>query len=86
MLLLLLAVSLVSGILDVLQGEFPKDAIAIAINAALGFLQERRAEQALAALRRLTAPTVMVCRDGQTQTLAAAELVPGDIYSLEAGV
>ncbi|NJK35404.1 MAG: cation-translocating P-type ATPase [Oscillatoriales cyanobacterium SM2_2_1] len=89
MLLLLLAVALISGILDLVQGEVPKDAIAIGIiigiNATLGFLQERQAEQAMAALRRLTAPTVTVCRHGQTQTLAAAELVPGDIYFLEAG-
>jgi Ca2+-transporting ATPase len=66
-----------------------QDAIAIAailvLNAALGFLQEYRAEQAVAALRKLAAPQAHVRRDGATRTVDAASLVRGDLVRLEAG-
>jgi Ca2+-transporting ATPase len=65
------------------------DAIAIllivALNALLGSYQERKAESAVAALRRLEVPLARVRRDGQTRRLPAVELVPGDILELEAG-
>ncbi len=65
------------------------DAIAILIvvllNALIGFFQERRAEAALEALRKLTAPTARVRRGGQRLEIAAALLVPGDLIELEAG-
>lgn len=90
MLVMLIAVAIVSAVLDLRQGSFPKDAIAIfaivILNGLLGYLQESRAEQALAALKRLSAPEVRVIRDGMTQEIAAKELVPGDIMLLEAGV
>ena len=90
MLVMLIAVAIVSAILDLQQNNFPKDAIAIGaiviLNGLLGYLQESRAEQALAALKRLSAPNVRVIRDGVTQEIAAKELVPGDIMLLEAGV
>ncbi|MBN2194986.1 MAG: HAD-IC family P-type ATPase [Polyangiaceae bacterium] len=57
----------------------------VVVNGVLGFLQERRAEQALGALQRLAAPTAKVVRDGTVVVLPAAELVPGDIIELEAG-
>ena len=57
----------------------------VVINAVLGFVQESRAEQALAALEALTAPEAVVRRGGAEQVVPAAELVPGDIVLLEAG-
>lgn len=90
MLVMLIAVAVVSAVLDLREGSFPKDAIAIfaivILNGLLGYLQESRAEQALAALKKLSAPDVQVIRDGVTQEIAAKELVPGDIIRLEAGV
>lgn len=90
MLLMLIAVALVSGVLDFQVGEAPKDAIAILtlviFNGVLGYLQESKAEKALAALKNMAAPMVRVIRDGKVQEVAAKELVPGDILLLEAGV
>ncbi|MCG9892346.1 MAG: cation-transporting P-type ATPase, partial [Thermosynechococcaceae cyanobacterium MS004] len=58
MLLMLIAVAIISAVLDLRTGEFPKDAIAISLivvlNGILGYLQESRAEQALAALKRMS--------------------------------
>jgi Ca2+-transporting ATPase len=90
MLVMLIAVAVVSGILDLKQQVFPKDAIAIfaivILNGILGYLQESRAEKALSALKNLSSPKVRVIRQGQTSEIAAKELVPGDIMLLEAGV
>jgi Ca2+-transporting ATPase len=77
-------------VIDFRKGNFPKDAVAIfsivILNGMLGYFQESRAEQALAALKRMSSPRVRVVRDGKMQELAAKELVPGDIMFLEAGV
>jgi Ca2+-transporting ATPase len=82
--LILLGAALMAGIV----GEI-KDALVIGVvvllNAALGFFQEHRAENALAALRDMLAPTARVRRDGQISLVDATELVPGDILLLEAG-
>jgi Ca2+-transporting ATPase len=82
--LLLLGAALVSGVLR----EAP-DAIAIGaivvVNAIVGFLQEYRAERAVLALRSMTAPRARVVRDGQQTSVAATEIVPGDLLLLEAG-
>ena len=90
MLVMLMAVAVVSAVLDFRQGVIPKDAIAILaiviLNGLLGYLQESRAEKALAALKRLSSPKVRVVRNGQMLELAAKELVPGDVMLLEAGV
>ena len=84
MILVLIAAAIISG----LVGE-PVDAIAILVivllNAAIGFVQEYRAERAMAALRRMAAPMARVRRDGHVRVLDAAELVPGDVVLLEAG-
>jgi len=89
MLLMLIGVAIVAAVLDVRASSFPKDAIAIGaivlLNAVLGYLQESRAEQALAGLKGLSAPTVTALRDGKKQAIAAKQLVPGDIVLLEAG-
>jgi len=59
--------------------------IVVMVNAFLGFSQEHRAEQSLAALKKMLAPTAEVRRDGKTMTLSADELVPGDIVLLGSG-
>ena len=82
--LLLIAASIISAVL----GEWYEAAAIIAIvilNAALGVIQEGRAEQALAALKKMTAPEAHVVREGKVKTIAGGEVVPGDIVLLEAG-
>jgi P-type Ca2+ transporter type 2C len=90
MLLMLIAVAVVSGILDIRSQTFPKDAIAIfaivILNGILGYVQESRAEKALAALKRLASPKVRTIRDGRIVEVSSKELVPGDVMLLEAGV
>jgi Ca2+-transporting ATPase len=65
------------------------DAVAIlaivVLNAAIGFYQEYRAERAVAALARLTAPRARVVRDGHATVVPAAEVVRGDVLLLEGG-
>ncbi|MDF2569968.1 MAG: yloB, partial [Sporomusa sp.] len=84
MVLVLLGATLISAFL----GEYA-DAITILIivlmNAILGFVQEYRAEQSLAALKKLASPTARVIRNSTVQHIPARELVPGDILMLEAG-
>jgi Ca2+-transporting ATPase len=88
MVLILLAASGISFALQKWQAAIAILAIVI-LFALLGFFQEYRAEQAMAALKKLAVPNVRVRRGGQTggQTLeiSARELVPGDIILLEAG-
>jgi Ca2+-transporting ATPase len=57
----------------------------VLMNAVLGLIQESRAEKALDALKRLTAPNARVLRDGVKKTVPAASLVPGDVMLVEAG-
>jgi Ca2+-transporting ATPase len=84
MVLVLLAATLISGLL----GEYI-DAIAIIaiiiINGFLGFFQERKAEKSLDALKELSAPQVMVKRDGNWVKIASSELVVGDIVKFASG-
>lgn len=65
------------------------DAIAmlaiVVLSAALGFVQEFRAEKAVEALQKISAPQAKVVRSGVLKTIPAKRLVPGDIITLEAG-
>ena len=69
--------------------EVPFEAIVIAaiviLNAVLGYVQEARAEQAVAALQRMAAASAGVLRDGREQEVPATEIVPGDILVLAEG-
>lgn len=90
MLLMLMGVAVVSAVLDIRVGSFPKDAVAIAaiviLNGILGYVQESRAEEALAALKRMAAPNVRVLREGKVAEIPSAELVIGDIVFVDAGM
>ncbi|MCG8489577.1 MAG: cation-transporting P-type ATPase [Chromatiales bacterium] len=57
----------------------------VVINAIVGFLQEGKAERALEAVANMLSPTAAVVRNNQRDTIAAEDLVPGDIVLLEAG-
>jgi len=84
MVLVLVGATLISALL----GEY-LDAVTIiaiiVINGILGFVQEFRAERSLRALKALSAPSASVVRDGQVISVAASELVPGDLVLLEPG-
>ncbi len=77
-----------ASIISALLGDTIEAGVIVAIvilNTVLGVIQERRAEQALAALQKMAAPEAHVIRDGHRQTLPASQLVPGDLVLLEAG-
>jgi Ca2+-transporting ATPase len=80
----LLAAMAVTALIDEVTDTVVIGAIVI-LNATIGFVQESKAEQAMAALRRMASPSARVVRDGGQQTLDAVELVPGDVVLLEAG-
>ncbi|HET7658403.1 MAG TPA: HAD-IC family P-type ATPase, partial [Bacillales bacterium] len=84
MVVVLLAATLISGLL----GEYV-DAITILlivlINGILGFVQERKAEKSLEALKELSAPQITVLRDGIWRRIPAKEIVFGDVVKFESG-
>lgn len=84
MIIILLLAAIVSGIV----GEWVDSIIILAIvviNAALSLFQEGKAEEAIAALKKMSSPTVKVVREGKTSEIASAQLVPGDLVILETG-
>jgi Ca2+-transporting ATPase len=81
-------VLIVASIVSAVLGDYFEAAAIMAIvvlNAALGVIQEQRAEQALAALRKLAAPDAYVIRDGHRRKVPSRQMVPGDVVLLEAG-
>lgn len=84
MVLVLMGATIVSLFLGEIADAITILAIII-VNAALGFLQEYRAEKSLAALKKMTAPEAVVKRQGRILKIPAAELVPGDLVIMETG-
>ncbi len=88
LLLVAVAVSLGAWVAEGAEG-IPFDAVVIALivvaNAVLGVVQERKAEDAVAALARMSAPTASVVRGGQQHRVPAREVVPGDLLVLAEG-
>ena len=88
---LLLAAVVVSAAAWVAEGAdgWPLDAVVILsivlLNGVLGYVQQARAETAVAALQRMTARTAGVVRDGQPERVPAREIVPGDLLLLAEG-
>ena len=86
---LLVIILIIAALAALALGE-TVDAITIGVvvllNAALGFVQEWKAETALQSLRKLMSPKAMVVRDGTEQIIPAREIVPGDLLVLSAGV
>ncbi len=84
----LVIILIVAAVITLFLGEYI-DAIAItfivALNSVVGVIQESKAEKAIAALKKMSAPNVQVIRDSQQATIPARELVAGDIVLLEAG-
>jgi Ca2+-transporting ATPase len=82
--ILLIVASIISA---VLQDYIEAGAILliVVLNAILGVIQESRAEEALAALKKMSSPDAQTLRDGHRISIPASELVPGDIVFLEAG-
>lgn len=84
MVLILIAAAVVSAFLGKPLETIAISAIVV-LFALLGFVQEYRAERAIAALKQLTVPLVRVIRGGKSEQHSALELVPGDVVLLEAG-
>jgi magnesium-transporting ATPase (P-type) len=88
---LLLGAIVISLVAWVIEGaeEIPFEVIVIAVivvlNALLGYFQEAKAEQAVAALQRMAAASAGVLRDGHEQRVPATDVVPGDVLLLAEG-
>ncbi len=79
---------IVAAIISAVLGDWIEAIVIMAIvvlNAAVGIIQESKAEEALAALKKMAAPEAHVLRDGHRIVVPSRELVPGDIVLLEAG-
>ena len=84
MVLILIAAAVLAGLLGDTKNTIAILSIVV-LYALLGFFQEYRAEQAIAALKKMSVPNVRVLRDGKLQETSARELVPGDVIQLETG-
>ena len=84
MILILIAAAIISGLIGDLADTIVIGAIVV-LNAVLGLAQEARAQRAMAALKAMAAPTATVLREESQATIAAADLVPGDVVMLEQG-
>jgi Ca2+-transporting ATPase len=90
MIIILIIASIISAVVAKLEGsnDYFDSIIIIAIvvfNAIMGLVQEAKAEKSLEALKKMTAPTCKVKRDGKICTIKSEQIVPGDIVLLEAG-
>ncbi len=89
MVIILFIAMVFSFVMYAIDGEGLAEGIVIfaviALNAAVGVIQEKKAADALAALKSMTAPVARVLRDGEESLVPASELVPGDVIYLEDG-
>ncbi len=89
--ILLLVATAISVVLWLYErnSALPYEAIAIGmvvlLNAVMGYVQESRAESAVAALQQMSAAQAHAIRDGEARTVPATDLVPGDVILVEAG-
>jgi P-type Ca2+ transporter type 2C len=89
--ILLLVATAISAVLWLIERDsaLPYEAMVILavviLNAVMGYVQESRAESAVAALRQMAAAHATVLRDGERQSVPAAQIVPGDIILVEEG-
>lgn len=85
---IMVIILMVSTVISAFMGEITEAATIIAIvilNAVLGFVQEYRTEKTMEALKSLAAPAARVLRDGRQISIAAEQIVPGDLILLEMG-
>jgi Ca2+-transporting ATPase len=84
----LTVILIIAALVSIFLGDYLEAVVILAIvvlNGILGYTQEYRAEQSMAALKRMSVPTVRVRRDGKVQEVSARSLVPGDVVLLETG-
>ena len=84
MIIVLIGAAIISGIVGDL-GDTIAIVVIVILNAVIGFVQEYRAERAMAALKRMAETSAHVMRNGHAVIVGASELVPGDVVLLEAG-
>lgn len=90
MIIILIIAALISAIMSYVEGS--KDYLdsiiiifIVILNAIMGVVQESKAEKSLDALKKMSAPTAKVKRDGMIKTVPSTEVVPGDIIIIETG-
>lgn len=79
---------IVASVISALLGDWVEAGailLIIVLNAVLGVIQESRAEESLAALKKMASPEAQILRDGRRISVPASEIVPGDIVFLESG-
>jgi magnesium-transporting ATPase (P-type) len=84
----LVVILLLAAVVTIVTGEYVDAAVistVLALNAAIGFVQERQAERSVHALMRLVAPRARVVRAGHEQEIESRDVVPGDVVLLESG-
>lgn len=85
---IMVVILIIAALISLALGEYVDAIVIIAIiliNAAIGFQQEYKAEEAMSALKQMAVPNVKVRREGHISEISARELVPGDIVFLESG-
>ncbi|WP_410984428.1 cation-translocating P-type ATPase [Bacillus cereus] len=84
----LVYVLLIAALISAFVGEWADASIiflVVVLNAAIGVIQESKAEQALEALKKMATPKAIVKRDGELKEIPSEDVVPGDIIMLDAG-
>ena len=87
--IILIIAALVSIVVGIIEGEGLIDGLIIVaivlLNAILGVNQEQKANNALAALKKMSSPSAKVIRNGKTVEISSEQLTPGDVVLLETG-